>query len=123
MESTYISTGYKNWKEATTKFSMHESSRCHKDAMFKIVSLPATTCDIGETLSQKHRDEKSNQQCFLKILSNHKLLSRQGLPFCGGSDDSDTNFLQLIKLQEIDFLTGCLKRPTLMHLLRSKMKS
>ena len=65
IESTYISTGYKNWKEATTRFPMHDSSRCHKDAMLKMVTLPATTCDIGETLSQQHRDEKqSNRQCM-----------------------------------------------------------
>ena len=71
---TYISTGYKNWKEATTIFPMHESSRCHKDAMLKLVTLPATSHDIGETLSQQQRGEKqSNRQCFLKILSNCKL--------------------------------------------------
>ena len=69
-----------------------------------MVTLPAITCNIGVTLSQRHRDEKqSNQQCFLKILSNCKFLSRQGLAFHGGGDDSDSNFLQLIKLQEIDF--------------------
>ena len=58
METTYISTGYKNWKESTTRFPVHESSRCHKDAVLKMVTLPATTRDIGETLSQQHRDEK-----------------------------------------------------------------
>ena len=104
MESTYISTGYRNWKEATTRFPMHESSRCHKDAMLTMVTLPATTRDIGETLSQQHRYEKqNNRQCFLKILSNIKFLSRQGLPFRGNGDESDSNFLQLIKLREIDY--------------------
>ena len=92
MESTYISTGYKNWKVATTRFPMHESSRCHKNEMLKLVTLPATTRDIGETLLQQHRSEKqSNRQCFLEILSNCKLfLSRQGLPF---RDDSDSSLL------------------------------
>ena len=104
METTYISTGYKNWKEATTRFPVHESSRCHKDTMLKMVTLPATTRDIGETLSQQHRDEKQcNRQCFLRILSNIKFLSRQGLPFRGSGDGSDSNFLQLIKLREIDY--------------------
>ena len=104
MESTYISTGYKNWKEATTRFPMHENSRCHKDAMHKMVTLPATTRDIGKALSQQHRDEKqSNRQCFMRILSNIKFLSKQGLPLHGSGDDSDSNFLQLIKLWEIDY--------------------
>ena len=42
LERTYISTGFANWKEATSRFASHEGSRCHKDALLKMVSLPAT---------------------------------------------------------------------------------
>ena len=70
MESTYISTGYRNWKETTTRFPMHESSRCHKDAMLTMVTLPATTRDIGETLSQQHRYKKQNNQQRSYPISN-----------------------------------------------------
>ena len=58
LEKTYISTGFTNWKEATSRFASHEASRCHKDALLKIVSLPATTHDIGESLSKQHSKEK-----------------------------------------------------------------
>ena len=68
MESTYISTGYRNWKEATTRFPMHESSRCHKDAMLTMVTLPATTRDIGETLSQQHIRKTKQSTVFFKDL-------------------------------------------------------
>ena len=42
LEQTYISTGFANWKEATSRFASHKGSRCHKDALLKMVSLPAT---------------------------------------------------------------------------------
>ena len=41
LEQTYISTGFANWKEAISRFASHEGSRCHKDALLKMVSLPA----------------------------------------------------------------------------------
>ena len=44
LEQTYISTGLANWKEVTSRFASHEGSRCHKDALLKMVSLLATMC-------------------------------------------------------------------------------
>ena len=103
VEKTCISTGFTNWKEATTRFVSHEASRCHKDAVLKMITLPATTHDIGESLSKQHSKEKLvNRQCFLKLLATVKFLSRQGLPFRGSGDDSDSNFLQLLKLRGED---------------------
>ena len=53
---------------------------CHKEAVEKIVTLPATTTrDVGELLSRMHAQEKiENRQCFLKILSNLRFVARQG---------------------------------------------
>ena len=103
LEKTYILTGFTNWKEATSRFTSHEGSRYHKDALLKMVSLPATTRDIGESLSKQHSKEKlEHRQCFLKLLANVRFLSRQGLPFRGSGDGSDFNFLQLLKLRGED---------------------
>ena len=104
LEKTYISTGFTNRKEATLRFTLYEGSRCHKDALLKMVTLPATTCDIGEYLSKQHLKEKlEHRQCFLQLLANVlKFLTRQGLPFRGSRDGSDSNFLQLLKLQGED---------------------
>ena len=33
MEQTFISTGFSNWKDATSKFSKHESNLCHKEGV------------------------------------------------------------------------------------------
>ncbi len=60
VETTYISSGYTNWKDACVKFPNHESSRCHKT-----ITLPATTKDIGESLSSQLAKERlERRQCF-----------------------------------------------------------
>lgn len=61
------------------------------------------TKDIGETLSQTHAAEKSeNRECLLKILSSLRFLARQGLAIRGDGDESDGNYIQLLKLRGED---------------------
>ena len=103
LESAYISSGYTNWKDACVKFPNHESSRCHKDSVLKTVTLPATTRDVGESLSsQLAKDRLERRQCFLKLLSNVRFLARQALPLRGDGDESDSNYMQLLKLRGED---------------------
>ena len=65
VEQSFISKGYTNWKNATVNFRCHESSHGHKDAVLKTQTLPHTTKDIGESLSQIHAQEKKERrQCF-----------------------------------------------------------
>ena len=93
--------GFRNWKDATISFKNHEASASHKEALQVVMVIPATCSDVGEMFSRKHAQEKSkNRQCLLRILSNICFLSRQGLAFQG--DDDDSNFMQLLKLCEID---------------------
>ena len=95
-----IFKGFSNWKDATVSFKKHEQSSCHREAVEVMVSLPVTTRDIGEMLSQQHAKEKEgNRKVLLKILANVKFLARQGLAFRGDGNESDGNFLQLLKLR------------------------
>ena len=74
----FISKDYHNWKDASTKFAIHSSSNCHKVATLKVMTLPSTTKDVGESLSAIHQIEKLEcRQCFLKILSNIRFLAQQ----------------------------------------------
>ena len=103
LETTYISAGYTNWKDASVKFNNHEGSRCHKDAVLKTVTIPASCRDIGETLSSQLAKEKlERRQCFLKLISSIKFLARQGLPIRGDGDESNSNYMQLLKLRGED---------------------
>ena len=93
LDTAFISRGFSNWKDASVKFAIHKKSNCHKEAVLKTVSIPATTSNVAEILSTQHKKDKLERcQCFLKILSNVRFLARQGLALRGGGDESDSNF-------------------------------
>ncbi len=102
-DNAFTSSGFKNWKDATISFKNHEASASHKQALQVVVVIPSTFPDVGEMLSREHAQEKSeNRQCLLRILSNIRFLSRQGLAFRGDGDEADSNFIQLLKLRGLD---------------------
>ncbi len=68
---------------------------------------------IGELLSKQHATQKlNNRHALHEILICVKYLCRQGLPLRGDKDESDGNFIQLLKMKaEVDSkLTEWLKR-------------
>ena len=97
----FISNGFTNWKDATVKFAIHASSKCHKEAVLKMIEVPSWMKHVAESLSAQLKMEKlERRQCFLKVLSNVRFLARQSLPLRGhGDHKSDSNFLQLMKLR------------------------
>ena len=60
-EGKYISKGYCN---ATVNFTAHDKSSCHKEAILKVVTLPATTRNVGEELFRQYF-EQLLERCFL----------------------------------------------------------
>ena len=56
-EDALISKGFSNWKLATSVFRQHELSNCHKEAVEKIITLPATTLDVVQMLCKVHARE------------------------------------------------------------------
>jgi len=82
---------------------MHEQCGSHKRAVEAIITLPATTKDVGELLSSTHASEKAtNRQCLLKIISNLRFFARQGSAIRGHRDETDSNYYQLLKLRGED---------------------
>lgn len=103
LEKSFISTGYSNWKDAVSKFTKHQSSRCHQESVLKTVTLPSTTGNVGIMLcSQLATQRSEHRQCFLKVLSNVRFLARQGLALRGDGDESDSNFTSLLNLRSED---------------------
>ncbi len=81
----------------------HDLSSCHREAIEVTITLPATTMDVAELLSQQHSKEKEvNRKMLLEILSSIRYLARQGLALRGDGDEQDGNFLQLLKLKGED---------------------
>ena len=103
LDPCFISRGFYNWKDASVKLKAHELSKCHQESVLKIFTLPSTTKDIGEALSQQHEQGKlENRHCFLKVLSNIRFLACQGLPLRGDGNEAESNFLQLFRLRGED---------------------
>ena len=53
LEKVFVSSGFRNWNDATNKFAKHEGSRCHADVVLKLVPIPSSTRDIGELFSSQ----------------------------------------------------------------------
>ena len=102
-ESSFLFTGFKNWKYATVAFKDHQASAAHKTALQLVVDIPSSYADVGEMLSLEYAQEKRiNKQCLLKILSNVAFLAWQGLAFRGDGDEVNSNFVQLLQLHGLD---------------------
>ena len=102
-----MTRGFSNWKDGTISFRSHENSATHKEAVEVMVTLPATTRDIGEQLSQEHATQKvKNRDALLEIISCIRFLARQGLAMRGGGDESDGNLQQLVRMKAADNLTS-----------------
>ena len=99
----FTSKGFCNWKDAAIVFKKHDHSKCHREALERTLKLTKSTKDIGETLSEHHSNEKSeNRRSLLKIISNIRFLARQGLLLRGDGDEDDSNFVQLMKARGED---------------------
>ena len=99
----FITKGFTNWKEANKGFSKHQSSDCHKEAIEAMCLLPAQIVGhVDELMSDEIKQQKAiNRKIFMKVLENARYLAHQGLPF-RGHDDSNGNFIQLMKLRGLD---------------------
>jgi len=98
-EQSFISTGFSNWKDASKKFSKHQDSHCHKEAVLKTTATVNVSEILSSALAKEHLERR---KCFLKVLSSVRFLSRQGLALRGDGDESDSNFMQLINLRSED---------------------
>ena len=84
-------------------FRQHEKSQCHKIAVEKLFTLPATTRDVGEMLSTNlSRNRANNRHCLLKVLGGLKFLARQSCGIRGHGDQGEGNLFQLMKLLSED---------------------
>ena len=67
-DSAFIYNGFCNWKDATRCFSGHEDSATHKTSVEVVITLPKTTCDVGEMLSSTLAAQKrTNGEYLLKV--------------------------------------------------------
>ena len=99
-EDAFVTIGFQNWKNATTRFRNHEKSDSHKKSYMKYTALKSPGVDTlisNDTL----REQDIRRQMLLKQLSSLRFLARQGLPFHGHTE-TEGNFYQLMSLRAND---------------------
>ena len=104
-DKSFLTTGFTNWKDATAKFTKHETSYFHKMCVEAL-----SPADVGDMLNREAATErKQNRTYLLKILSSVRFLARQGLPLRGDGDETNSNFHQLLLLQSVEDCPGMSK--------------
>lgn len=99
-EESFLVKGFTNWKDATRIFARHENCEFHQISAAAL----ANRVNVGDMLSKQAATEKQqNRQYLLKVLTSIRFLARQGLPFRGDGDETDSNLHQLLLLRGDDY--------------------
>ena len=57
--SSFLFTGFKNWKVVTVAFKDHQASlAAHKTALQLVIDIPSLYTDVGEMLPSEYAQEK-----------------------------------------------------------------
>ena len=68
-ESAFITAGFTNWKKASERFNNHETSKCHKETVLHMITLPATT----QNACPKSINVKSSSAVFFENPFEHTI--------------------------------------------------
>ena len=82
-------------ENGTLSFEKHEKSSCHRRTKV-MITLPATTVNIGELLSKEHAVQKGKNRASNYII---RFLCRQGLALRGDNEDGNLTQLVLMKAE------------------------
>ena len=100
-DDAFISSGYDNWKHTLEKFSKHDNSQCHQEAVIKLANRAKFT-NVMELLSKAHEQERLlARTALLKIATSLQFLCKQGLAI-RGHKEATTNFDNLLMLRSVD---------------------
>ena len=107
IDEAFVLRGYCNWKDVSGEkegWLVMNQVQCIKGLLIEVIKmLPRTMCDIGEQLSSAHTEEKlQNRAYLLKVFQTIQFLARQSLALWGDQNDSESNFIQLMKLHGAD---------------------
>ena len=97
-EPAFLTSGFDNWKKATSRFESHQASESHRTAtaMFS-KSQPAIDVQMNKNLKHQQEAAAAASKALLKVFQCLWYLLRQGLPFRGHTPE-EGNFIQLLNL-------------------------
>ncbi len=96
----FISEGYFDWKNALSRFKLHETSKLHLDSTY-VINQQSRPTIAAQLLSSTKKQQEQRRQAFSIQISCIMYLLRQGLALRGHSDE-DSNLIQLLRLRSID---------------------
>ena len=76
-ESTYLKTGFSDWKNGKRSFTSHEKSQFHRDSY----NLLSESTGQGPLLKALGTAQMQRKRCLFEYLENVRLLARQGLAY------------------------------------------
>ncbi|KAL2101376.1 hypothetical protein ACEWY4_003137 [Coilia grayii] len=94
IDQAFVTSGYKNWRRALEKFSIHEKSAGHKMAVTTAAyERNPVSAQLSSAVSAQQAE---NRESLLKIIGGVMLLARQGVAF-RGHEHRQGNLDQLLK--------------------------
>lgn len=100
-ETTFISTGFTNWKRALAKFELHQKSITHRHAVSQLSQLRLQGGINGQLSKQILNDQQAARKGIMVVMTTLQYIARQGLAIRGADADSG-NFKTLLKLRSGD---------------------
>jgi Domain of unknown function (DUF4371) len=100
-EDTFISNGFRNWKDALQSFGTHARSSSHAFAVERVSHFDKAPPVEAQLSSQSAKEQQLARSALQVIFTNVKFLARQGLAFRGHASN-EGNSMQLLKLRCFD---------------------
>lgn len=96
-QNSFIVIGFSDWKNALSRFKIHESSRFHHDSVY-VISQQSKSPITTQLFSTMKRQQEQRRAAFSIQISCIVYLLRQGLALRGHIDE-ESNLIQLLKLR------------------------
>lgn len=100
-DQSFLSSGYRSWKDALQAFREHERSNCHRTAL-TFQNIVPLCGNVAELINENTKTVMEfNRKCLIKIIESLQFFARQGIAV-QGKTDAESNFIQLLKLRSKD---------------------
>ena len=111
-DDAFCSMGFTNWKNAISRFKVHERSRAHMHAVNQLQQMKSMPVN-AQISAQKATEQANARVALMALFTTVQFLARKGIAVRGHETD-DGNYMQLLHLrsQDIPELKNWLTRGT-----------
>lgn len=100
-KAAWVSDGFCGWNNASTRIPNHSVSSFHTSCAEALHNYK--TSNVVQKISTAQEKQMMQHRVALrKIFSTVKVLAQQGLPFRGGDNDENSNFIRILKARAED---------------------